>query len=578
MTRALLVLLLTASVAVAATIRVGPVTRTQLGAPTKAGTCTRCSDCGSGCGDPPPTGPGAFCCVEEVGKWTCGLGGSCSVTTTSTSTTTTTCPCAGNAPDWSSDSRFKGIWRFEESNPSASPPVVLWADSSPATNPLFPNGTSTTDAQEGCRAVLSQNVGWRNICRVEDGCTTADFEYTGPWTEGCWEKPTDCEGTCIGYTIVTDHNSGDLGAGYGQGWTQDSGGFGRFFFETDANTGPPPGGDEIEIQTGLYAAEAWHHHVVRWSGSQATQIIDGVAGTPGGGSQPTAWTLNSFQIGRDIPVSFLGQVDECFSFAATLSDEDVCRIAICGIRGCGCTCSGTTYVSRPKHASEGGPIDCNMPMACNKAAIDTTTTSTSTTSSTSTSTSTTSTTASTTSSTTVPGESSSFVYVPFGSFTESTGVVAVASTAGQMRCSDFVARRGISAATKMVVEVTTALDTGSSVHLYNADGSTLLATTGPQNWSSTGFKAVSGITAFNVAPATSYRLCWCATSSTGGAFRGSVNVASSTVRSWQEAIAVHQGLAANGCTSGVAPSTTGSLSTTTNFALMPLVGLGTNSP
>ncbi len=128
----------------------------------------------------------------------------------------------------------------------------------------------------------------------------------------------------------------------------------------------------------------------------------------------------------------------------------------------------------------------------------------------------------------------------------------------ELVCFDFIETVGITNATKWVVEITGGAGTAASMTLYSAGGASIIRSTGAQDWSTTGIKTVAGLSTFSTTFGTEYRACYCR-DGTGGSLRSATSVTTTVVSGFHNALTTHMGTAANACTNGVAPSSTGAL-------------------
>lgn len=290
------------------------------------------------------------------------------------------CPCVGNAADWGQDTRFRGVWTFEERDLWPSSQKV--ADhSSYGFNILAPNTQLRTrfdQRREGCRAAdtnFSTTIACQ--CQAGDGCVAANFQIAGSYSLGCWERPRDVTGDRFTVNTTTTRTS----TGYALGWNQAALGSGRFRFATNHS-----GGNVILASASTYTPNSWHHHVGRYTTGASRlmeQLIDGVldANTATASSDPPSAWSDTLQIGA-VPFNgdFVGDVDECWVYADLLTNAAACRIAVCGVNGCGCVCDPadpTMYLDAPNHVSFGGSLSCTLP-PCNQPTPDSTTTTTTT--------------------------------------------------------------------------------------------------------------------------------------------------------------------------------------------------------
>ncbi len=122
--------------------------------------------------------------------------------------------------------------------------------------------------------------------------------------------------------------------------------------------------------------------------------------------------------------------------------------------------------------------------------------------------------------------------------------------------------QGIDNATAIAFQVTGGLGGGSfcSVTIYTDDGTSTVATTGALSCATSGPKAATGLSAFTLTEGTKYQVCICA-SATGGSYL--TGLPAGTVLADLENVfaGVPLGsIAANTCTAGAAPASTGALS------------------
>lgn len=162
--------------------------------------------------------------------------------------------------------------------------------------------------------------------------------------------------------------------------------------------------------------------------------------------------------------------------------------------------------------------------------------------------------------TTVAGEGTSTTYEwlparPTG------GATTAWPTANVLRCTAMTPQLSISNATQMAWFVSGGLGGGGlcSFTIYSADGSTQIVTSGAVDCSATGSVAVTGLSAFALTAGTKVQVCTCANAN-GGSYL-SASSATAIITTMQNALATPIGTqAANACTAGAAPSTTGALS------------------
>lgn len=286
-------------------------------------------------------------------------------TSTSTTTSTTLCtaigatqPHADQAPDWRSDARFLQILGFEEPN------GTLTVDTSPTNNNMTGSNTiDATYAEQGCQSLQIPGANGNSVqCKVGNPCTPSDFYFVfDDFTVGGY------------FRIAAPPGSGQQGGLYGTVPSFFSPGWWLWV----GNNTPVPGQHWIfqMVSTAVFQTvsstaapnSTWTHVVGRYDhGTQtASLLVNGVVDATR--TSINALTNNGSALTLPIGVrNMIGNYDEAFVFHGVMADTDVCRIAVCGIDGWGCTCSGSTYTAAAKHASFGGPITCTLP-ACDKA-------------------------------------------------------------------------------------------------------------------------------------------------------------------------------------------------------------------
>lgn len=143
-------------------------------------------------------------------------------------------------------------------------------------------------------------------------------------------------------------------------------------------------------------------------------------------------------------------------------------------------------------------------------------------------------------------------------------------------CASFVPAIGITNATMMAWDITSAAITGArcSFAIYNDDGSILIADSGPQPCDAVGVKTATGITPFTLAAGQKYQLCGCGTTGANPFVLGYVTLPMFN----QLSNALHfQG--SNGCngTTSAPPATIGTITASTP-RVMPIVLVGTDTP
>jgi hypothetical protein len=121
-------------------------------------------------------------------------------------------------------------------------------------------------------------------------------------------------------------------------------------------------------------------------------------------------------------------------------------------------------------------------------------------------------------------------------------------------CSDFEPIVGITSATKMAWSAGSGAN--CSLAIYDAAGTTQIAVATGQVCNGGG-TTYTGITGFSLTAGTVYRLCWCFTLGANGFYTNPTG--SETMADVANAFVTHIGSAANSCTLGVPPATTGAL-------------------
>lgn len=287
-------------------------------------------------------------------------------TSSTTSTSTTLCNAVGatqpgpnSAPDWRGDARFLTVIDYDANgNPQL--------DSSSSNNNL--SGQSTMDftfAQQGCasKSVPGTN-GSTNQCQVGSPCAPSAFYFLGDsFTAGGWYRiatpPCSTCGAGLWGTVSLYGNpgwwlfisNGFAPAGPGQKWV--------FLIASTTNFGT--------VSIANWATATWTHVVGRYdaSATQARIYVNGALDHST--NSVAALTNNGSNLSSPIGTrNMQGNYDEQYVFHGVMVDEDICRIAVCGIDGWGCTCSGTTYTSAPKHVTFGGFLSCTLPTNCAK--------------------------------------------------------------------------------------------------------------------------------------------------------------------------------------------------------------------
>lgn len=295
-------------------------------------------------------------------------------TTTSTSTSTTTSTVPG---DVSQDANWVTIIYAEEATPASTD----LADSSANSNPLSSGtcSTATTNTSQFIQGSAAVNTGTASVCRfncnVGDGCTDADFHFTGAsddFTVFMFVRPTE-EPTAASCLMGTDDTFG-TGGGSG-GWALYADASSRFAFRTDNDT------TEVVINDpSAFSANTWYSLAATYDGvdDDAWLEVDGTeVATSTSMVQPNQGATPNFALGDFNSAcggaNLQGAYDQVAVYAGRITQAWRTRIQVCLIDGSACSCNTsdpTQYVSRPRHTSQGGPIAGPMP-DCNELTIGT---------------------------------------------------------------------------------------------------------------------------------------------------------------------------------------------------------------
>lgn len=146
-------------------------------------------------------------------------------------------------------------------------------------------------------------------------------------------------------------------------------------------------------------------------------------------------------------------------------------------------------------------------------------------------------------------------------------------SANQLVCARLVAPYSISGATHITGGVTTGTGGAScGFAIYDdADGGTRRATTGAVSCAAAA-NITASVSSFSLTQGTIYRICYCSTATSTVVFMTVQDSATGTghMADMMNQVSTFVGTAANGCSSGAPPTTTGALSASTGFRL-PIV-------
>jgi hypothetical protein len=154
-------------------------------------------------------------------------------------------------------------------------------------------------------------------------------------------------------------------------------------------------------------------------------------------------------------------------------------------------------------------------------------------------------------------QSTTFILTPIAGRPQATGTEAV-GTANVLRCVDFVPPVGITDATTMFFRTGTGSGSGTmGLAYYTADGSTQIREATAAYTTSNENITASGLSAFTLTAGTTYRQCHCSSSGSGSYI--DVPISEPVGAAFANAVGAHWGTAANACSSGDPPATTGTI-------------------
>lgn len=217
-------------------------------------------------------------------------------------------------------------------------------------------GHDTTYFQEGTASTSFDNgFGQRTLCT--DATCGGSLDASGSLTWGCRIRPSITTGGSFDWLAKAD-----FGAASGYILRQDNANARCYLgdgvnFNGSTNVGA------------VYSAGVWTHQVCRYTAGSPGTLQTYINGSASGASTSRNAIANSasdFGIGQNNATS--GNVDECFVYQGALTDQQICRIVSCGVKGDLCTCNNATpanYDNTGLNTTQGG--SCSLP-ACNAAA------------------------------------------------------------------------------------------------------------------------------------------------------------------------------------------------------------------
>lgn len=254
-------------------------------------------------------------------------------TTTTTGTTTTT--IAGTPlPSWVPS--MLAAWMLDETSGTRTNLQGTTARDLSVTDTSDPG--SSTDHMEGTRSM--------SLAGAQAKHSTDTFpSLSSPITQGCWVKPTTA-----GDGVFMMHDASQV-SGTVQLNRRGSGGW---QMQTWSGAG------YTTTTTNSWPQGVWHHVVGRLvSGTELTIYVDGVqAATSAMGTG--ASRAGSFYLGDNF--NFTGLLDECWVTDTLLAPASICRICSCGLKGELCGCSGASFASTGRNATNCG--SCTLPADC----------------------------------------------------------------------------------------------------------------------------------------------------------------------------------------------------------------------
>jgi hypothetical protein len=275
----------------------------------------------------------------------------------------------GDAIDWSNDNRFIAVYTAEDRRHLTVPLDDITAYDN---NLAVSSGTSfdAVDIKHGCQALNFPGGTGQLACFTSNNCDKDDFCFIErDFTIASWIRLNSAP-TATATWWGNDQTKGVFNSGIILG--MDTMLHWRFVID------PSAAADEVILtSTNPTTVGTWTHVAARFTHiiplGNMEQIFDGVVdSTTTAAASVSACGATNGGIGMP-PQSLNMRFDDMVFFNGFLSDIDICRIAVCGIRGDGCRCDwlGTpaNYLMRYRHSSEGGELSCTLP-ACDKSTPD----------------------------------------------------------------------------------------------------------------------------------------------------------------------------------------------------------------
>jgi hypothetical protein len=278
--------------------------------------------------------------VAGVGPASAGVPGGTVVTTTSGPTTTagpttSTVPTTTLAPI-----AILASWMLDEASGTR-----VNAKGDP-TMDLAVNGSVTQDTTNKIQGVAAakfiDNSTYLSVTAA------AISNLVSPLSVGCWIRPT--ASPSLGFFLGRWGTHGFL--------LDQEGTNARFYIRVSSTNYQTSGG-------AFGGINAFHHVVGTYAHPSMIVYTDGQnTGTATAGAALPTESVQ-FQLGTsNAGFPYAGQLDECFIASGALAPTQVCRICSCGLDGSLCTCSGASYTSSGRNASNCGSCTmtpCNAP-------------------------------------------------------------------------------------------------------------------------------------------------------------------------------------------------------------------------
>ena len=291
-----------------------------------------------------------------------------SSTTTSTSTSTTTSTVPG---DFTGDANWVAIYFAEDTTPASNglsdshTNTATWGINDLTDLACASATQDTSQFQQGSSAVLTP-LSCQFRCDNGVDCTDADFGFTG----------ASDDFTVLLFTRMTSASTGDRGQVTMRGTNIDDGwrlftpsGTSTLCFRSGAN------GTAVSLCDATnWSLNTWYYFAAVYDGAldHAWLYRDGAVAASSTSMVQPAGSPNNFFVGAS-GNNHPGQRDQVAIYAGRLTREWVTYFGVCMVDGSQCSCNPsdpTQYLSRPRHVSQGGPIEGPMP-ACNDLTVDT---------------------------------------------------------------------------------------------------------------------------------------------------------------------------------------------------------------